>query len=434
MTRTRMASVDAAWLHMDRPVNELIVNAVLWFDEPLDDAAIREAVGTRLVANHPRFAERVDDRGAAAWWVPVPDFDAMSQVTRERLAEPGDLAALTRHVSRIASTPLPRERPLWHVHVVDGYLGGTALVARMHHCIADGVALFRVLMSLSDEAQDGRLGAPQPASTVSPRSGIRRAGDRVIDAAKAARSALALAGLPPDRRTSLRTPLSTAKTIRWSDPLPLDAIKTAARTSGATINDVVLAALSAALRRRLAHHDGPERDVRAVLPVNLRPLDRAEIELGNRFGLVFLKLPVTTLDASERIAIIRRRTAALKRSATAPVALGILTVVGLAHRRVVRVVIDIFSAKGSLVVTNVPGPRHDLHLAGRRVAGVIAWPPQSGSLGVGVSVISYAGRVVLGVMSDDRALPDPDALLDDLCTELEALGADLRRPFLRPTS
>ncbi len=421
-----MAAVDAAWLHMDSSVNELIVNAVLWFDEPLDDDVVREAIEKRLVAHHPRFAQRVDDLGTAAWWVTVADFDPMSLVTREQLAEPGDLAALTRHVSAIASTPLRRDRPLWEVHVVDGYRGGTALVARMHHCIADGVALFRVLLSLSDEAQDGGLGAPQPARATPQRSRPRRAYAAAVDVAKAVRSVTALIGLPPDRRTSLRAPLTAAKTLRWSEPLPLDALKVAARASGATINDIVLAALSAALRRRLADSDGPERDIRALLPVNLRPLDRAEVELGNRFGLVYLKLPVTTLDAATRIATIRRRTASLKRSATAPVALAVLSLVGHTHRRVVRLVIAVFSVKGSIVVTNVPGPRHALHLAGRRVSGIIAWPPQSGSIGVGVSIISYAGQVVLGVMSDDRALPDPDALVTELCEELAALGADLR--------
>ena len=75
MTRSRMAAVDAAWLHMDRPVNELVVNAVLWFDEPLDAETVREAVENRLVAKHPRFAQRVEDDGTVAWWVTVADFD-----------------------------------------------------------------------------------------------------------------------------------------------------------------------------------------------------------------------------------------------------------------------------------------------------------------------------------------------------------------------
>jgi diacylglycerol O-acyltransferase / wax synthase len=424
MNRIRMAAVDAAWLHMDRPVNELVVNAVLLFDEPLDDDDVHEAVQTRLVAQHPRFAQRVVDDGRAAWWVDVPDFDAMAHVTRERLAEPGDLTALTRHVTGLVNSSLPADRPLWEVHVVDGYRGGTALVARMHHCIADGVALFRVLLSLSDEAQDGGLGAPQSARTPARRSAARRAGEVAVNVGKVARSVVALVGLPPDRRTPLRAPLGEAKTVRWSEPLSLAAIKAAARAGDATINDVVLAALSGALRRRLTAAGGPHRDVRAVLPVNLRPLDTPEIELGNRFGLVFLPLPVSVDDATERVRRIRRRTASLKRSATAPVALAILGLVGHAHHRVVRLVITVFSAKGSLVVTNVPGPQQWLHLGGRRMTGVIAWPPQTGSIGVGVSVISYAGQVVLGVMSDDRALPAPDDLLADLCAELRALGVD----------
>jgi diacylglycerol O-acyltransferase len=207
--------------------------------------------------------------------------------------------------------------------------------------------------------------------------------------------------------------------------LPLDAVKTAARAAGATVNDLVLAGLSGALRRHLQANGGTERDVRAVLPVNLRVLDPAEIELGNRFGLMFLRLPVSTATGADRIALVRRRTAALKKSATALVALAILRVAGRAHRRVIRVLIDLFSAKGSVVVTNVPGPVHDLHLGGRRMAGVIAWPPQSGSIGIGVSVISYAGNVVLGVMADDRVLPDPAALLADLRAELADLGVRL---------
>jgi diacylglycerol O-acyltransferase len=417
-----MAAVDAAWLHMDRPVNELVVNAVLRFDEPLDDDAVRDAVEKRLVGQHPRFAHRVEDTGTAAWWVAVPGFDPMRHVTRELLADPGDHAALTRHVSRIVSTPLPRDRPPWQLHVIDGYQGGTVLLARMHHCIADGVALFRVLLSLSDEAQDGGLAAPHRRSEPGRRTAMGRAAAAAVGGLKAIRSFTGLVALPPDRRTALKTSLGTAKTVRWSAPLPLDAVKQAARAADATVNDLVLAALSGALRRHSADGNGVVRDVRAVLPVNLRPLDRTEVELGNRFGLVFLQLPVSQYGGASRIATIQRRTAALKRSATAPVALAVLGLVGRTHRRVVGLVIDLFSAKGSLVVTNVPGPKQPLHLHGRRVAGVIAWPPQTGSLGVGVSIISYAGQVEIGLMSDDRVVRDPDALLATVHAELAALG------------
>src|ERR1700709_508545 len=97
--RHRRPAVGAAWLHLARPVNELVVNAVLWFDEPLDDELVRTAVAQRLVARQPRITQRVADRGGAAGWVDVPDFDAMDHVPRERLDNPGDLDALTRYVS-----------------------------------------------------------------------------------------------------------------------------------------------------------------------------------------------------------------------------------------------------------------------------------------------------------------------------------------------
>ena len=191
-----MSAVDAAWLHMDRPVNELVVNAVLWFDGPLDPDAVRDAVENRLVAKHPRFAQRVEDDGTAAWWVTEPDFDPMAHVHREQLGGSGDLPDLARHVSRLASVPLTRDRPLWQIHVVDGFEIGTALVARMHHCIADGVALFRVLLAPSDEAQDGRLGAPTPrAEPTAPPSS--RPWSVAVSGARGARSALALVGMPP---------------------------------------------------------------------------------------------------------------------------------------------------------------------------------------------------------------------------------------------
>jgi diacylglycerol O-acyltransferase / wax synthase len=419
-----MASGDAAWLHMDRPVNELIVNAVLWFDEPIDDALLRTVLDDRLLARHPRFRRRVDDEGGAAWWVDDDAFDLTAHLSRERLAEPGDLTALTDTVTRLINQPLRRDRPLWQIHAVDGYGGnGTALVARIHHCIADGVALFRALLSLSDEAQDGALGgAPQrsaPAGSPAPCQRVRR---HAVHAGRAARGLGGLVALPPDSRTALRGPLGTAKTAVWSTPIPVETMRAASRAAGGTINDLALAALSGALRR-LLEPAGRVRDVRAVLPVNLRPLDADAGELGNRFGLVFLRLPVATLDPRARVAAIQRRTAALKRSATALVALRILELAGHGPTALITVLISIFSAKGSVVVTNVPGPTAALHLGGHRLAGAIAWPPQSGSIGVGVSVISYAGNVVLGVMADDRRVPDAQRLLATLVAELSDLGA-----------
>jgi WS/DGAT/MGAT family acyltransferase len=414
-----MASGDAAWLHMDRPTNELVVNAVLWFDEPLAEDVLREAIEKRLVDTYARFGQRVEDTGTAAWWVDDPDFDPMSHVRRERLSGGGDLADLHQHVTCIVAEPLDPARPLWRIHVVDGFLGGTALVARIHHCIADGVALFRVLLSLSDEAQgDGPDDVTRSLVSARARSLPARVRSAAVAGVRVGRALAELVGLPPDRRTPLRQPLGADKSVVWSAPIPVTHLRAASRARGATINDLLLASLSAALRAHLAAAGGPVRNVRVVLPVNLRPIEPGPVDLGNRFGLVFLRLPVTVPGLADRVRIIRRRTAALKRSATAPVALGILQVAGHGSTRLIRLLITVFSAKASAVVTNVPGPTAALHLGGNRLAGVVAWPPQSGSLGLGISLISYAGQAVVGVMADDGLVPDPAGLLEAVCAEL----------------
>ena len=184
----------------------------------------------------------------------------MTHVHHDRLTGSGDLTELARHVSRLTSAPLARDRPLWQIHIIDGFDGGTALVARMHHCIADGVALFRVLLALSDEAQDGRLGAPVPRTAavlrLEPPSRSARGRAVAVAGLRGARSALALIGMLPDRRTTLRAALGTTKSVRWSAPLPLHAVKAAARAADATVNDVVLAALSGALHRHLVAAGG----------------------------------------------------------------------------------------------------------------------------------------------------------------------------------
>lgn len=417
-----MAAGDAAWLHMDRRVNPLVVTAVLWFDGPLDWDEVRDTFRTRVLDRFPRFTQRVVDEGTAAWWEDDSDFDVERHVEHGKLGGAGDLADLTGYVSELTAVALPRDRPLWQLHLVDGYGAGSAIVARIHHCLADGMALFRVLMSLTDTSDGG-----DGADTIGQAAPARRGGFSVLEragqVARVGRAAAGLVVLPPDRRTVLRGPLDAAKSVAWSAPIPLPALQQAARAAGATINDLVLAALAGGLRRHLDGAGGRVRDVRAVLPVNLRPpAQRIPTELGNLFGLVFLRLPLTSALPAERIALVQQRTSALKRSLQAVAALQLIRVLGRLPYRVVQVVVDVFSAKGSAVVTNVAGPPDPVYLAGTRLAGAIAWPPQSGSVGLGVSVISYGGQVVVGVMADDLLLPDPQQLLADTCAGLRELG------------
>lgn len=149
MTRTRMAAADAAWLRMDRPTNLMVVTSVMWFDDPLDWDAVRELLDSRVIARFPRFSQRVvEDHGL--FWEDVEDFDLSDHLHPVRLPDPGDQEALETFTSSLISVPLPHDRPLWDLYLVDPYGDGCALVFRMHHAIADGVALARLLLSLTE--------------------------------------------------------------------------------------------------------------------------------------------------------------------------------------------------------------------------------------------------------------------------------------------
>jgi hypothetical protein len=171
-------------------------------------------------------------------------------------------------------------------------------------------------------------------------------------------------------------------------------------------------------------------DIRAIVPFNLRPLDKPlPAELGNKFGLVYLSLPVTAADRHDRLREMSRRMTAIKHSAEGLVAYGILELIGLAPAAVENLAIDIFASKGTGVMTNVPGPRRTVTLAGVPLRGTIGWVPTSGELGLGVAIFSYAGDVTIGLCVDRGLVPDVRQLLDDIAAELEEILSAVEAPL-----
>jgi diacylglycerol O-acyltransferase len=241
-----------------------------------------------------------------------------------------------------------------------------------------------------------------------------------------------LVGRAPDPKTSFKGQLGVPKRVAWSEPLALPQVKEVGRALGGTVNDVLVAAATGALRRYQARQgELPRRlDVRAAMPVNLRPLGRMS-QLGNHFGLVFLSLPLGIGDPLERLAEVRRRSAALRRSAEAPVVLLILRTIGRVPLALQRLVVSIFATKATLVMTNVPGPNRTLYLAGKAIRDLFFWVPQSGRVGLGISILSYNGAVRLGVGTDAGLVPDPEAIVAGFHAEFDEL---LRLARQRPTS
>ena len=468
--RENMSSADAAWLRMDRPTNLMVINSVLLFDEPVDWDRLRQIVDERLVQPFPRFRQRVVERGGprgGVQWEDDPHFDIDLHMHHRALPPPGDRAALQELVGDLMAEPLDRSQALWHFYMVDGYGEGAALYTRMHHCIADGIALARVLLSLTDAAPDAGI-APLPRDSgaenhrglrslvPSQATGALRAGVHAAEAlahegvemllhpgtelthltqlAKTDTKAFQHVFLTPaDTKTALKGEMGVARRVAWSDPLPLDDVKRIAHANAATVNDVLVTAMTGALREYLRRRKSLVEEIRAFVPFNLRPLDQPlPANLGNKFGLVFLSLPVGARTAAARLAKVKKHMGEIKNSPEGPLAYGVLEVMGQAPLQVESAIVDIFSAKGSAVVTNVPGPREPVYLAGTPVKSVAVWAPTSGSVSMSVSIFSYNGEVTVGVMADAGLVPDPETIVDSLRPELDALKRIGRRAANRP--
>jgi diacylglycerol O-acyltransferase / wax synthase len=446
--RQPLSAVDHAWLRMDEPSNLMIINGVLVMDEPVAFDRLKERLGHRLLAI-PRFRQRIAHFQGAPYWEEDPELDLDRHVLRAELPAPGDEDALRDAVSELMSQPFDPRRPLWSFHLLAGYKGdGCVLIGRLHHCIGDGMALLLVLLSLTDtpgaaEALDSPItdlfrdapGGYAAARALAERwmpDGIRlmeasAAGFRANPVVTGAASIGALIRLIvrfPDPPTAFKGPLGIPKRVAWSEPVTVAEVKEIGAALEGTVNDVLLSAMTGGLRRYLEakgkRADG--LDFRAAMPVNLRSLDDMA-SLGNQFGLIFLSLPVGIADPVERLAELHRRSGALKRSAEPVVVYGILKLLGMVPAAVQRLVVGIFAAKTTAVMTNVPGPREELSLAGRPIREIFFWVPQSGRVGLGISIFSYAGHVRLGLASDTGLVPDPERIIQGFHQELAELRA-----------
>jgi WS/DGAT/MGAT family acyltransferase len=213
-----------------------------------------------------------------------------------------------------------------------------------------------------------------------------------------------------------------SKKVAWAEPIPLDDVKAIGKVLDCSVNDVLLSCVAGALRDYL-EEKGDETEgveVRAMVPVNLRPPEKAR-ELGNQFGLVALVLPVGVSNPLRRLYETRRRMQELKNSTQAMLAYGLLAAVGMGPKVIQEKVLGMMSAKATAVMTNVPGPREKLYFAGARVDEQMFWVPQSGNIGMGVSILSYGGGVQFGLITDRELVPDPEAITDRFGEEFEKL-------------
>ena len=446
--------IDAAWLRMDRPTNLMMICGMMRFADQVQLGKLKEVIGTRMLCFH-RFRQRVVERGGEAHWETDPYFDLDWHVRRIALPKDDSGGALEEVASDLISTPLDRTKPMWQFHLIDNVDGGCAIVLRIHHCYGDGFALTHVVASMTDTAPDARRTAGVDISMpVSRRSAWERifgpvtetAGDvvrsslalvdfgrdllahpsRAIDYAKTgkdlASQAAIIANMTPDSPTLFKGALGVMKRAAWAEPLPLFEVKALSDMLRCSVNDVLVSCVAGALRSYLIEQDEPVEgaEMRALVPVNLRPPGRIT-ELGNRFGLVFMNLPIGMEDPIERILEVHKRMGELKDSQQPLVALGILAGMGMAPESIKERILQTLAANASVVITNVRGSEQPRYFAGKRIASQMFWVPQSGGIGIGISILSYAGQVSFGVVTDVLRVPDPARIAERFAAEFETL-------------
>ncbi|WP_337957940.1 wax ester/triacylglycerol synthase family O-acyltransferase [Simplicispira suum] len=465
----RMSKVDTAWLRMDCPSNLMLINGVWVVSPGITLAQLRQRAAQRL-SQYPRFLQRVVEDAAGATWVNDHDFDIDAHVqplVLVRKRGQSQQQALAEAVGHLATEPLDGRRPLWQFHLVEDFVGddgqpGSALIVRIHHCIGDGIALISVVMSMVDGGSEPpRRKRREPADAedwlsdalIKPLAGltvraIDMAGEGAVrslhalmdpetavqhglagsaDAARMAwrvmNDAAALALMPDDSPTRLKGEAGTAKRVAWCPPLPLDAVKGVGKALGCSINDVLLSCVAGAIGSYLRSlgDDTTGKEIRAMIPVNLRPMEEAW-KLGNHFGLAPLVLPIGIENPIERIFEVRHRMAALKGSTQPLLAFGLLAVAGMMVKPAQEALLNLFGRKTTAVMTNVPGPREALMLCGSQVTQCMFWVPQTGNVGLGVSILSYGGGVQFGVITDTQLCPEPQRIIDAFAPEFETLA------------
>ncbi|MFN7153751.1 MAG: wax ester/triacylglycerol synthase family O-acyltransferase [Acidovorax sp.] len=469
----RMSKVDTAWLRMDSHSNLMMINGVWTLSPGITWDALCERVQQRLL-QYPRFRQRVVEDAAGATWVEDRNFDIAAHVLRETLPRTQGQSmqrALQDRVGELAMQPLDTRRPLWQMHLVEDFVGddgqpGSALIVRIHHCIADGIALISVTMSLVDGGSEPPKRKPRAdkdgaATTedwiadalIKPFTGMtvkaldlagngaaksfKMLGDPEkamhhglagsMDMARVAyqlmSDAAALALMPDDSPTRLKGQPGSAKRVAWCPPIPLEEVKAIGKALNCSINDVLLSCVAGAIGGYLrSQGDDPTgQEIRAMIPVNLRPMEEAW-KLGNRFGLVPLVLPIGVANPVERVYEVRKRMNALKGSTQPLLAFAMLAVAGLMIKPAQDALLSLFGRKTTAVMTNVPGPKEQLTLCGARVTQCMFWVPQSGDIGLGVSILSYGGGVQLGVITDTTLCPEPQQIIDAFAPEFEQLS------------
>ena len=452
---------DALFLYIERPGQPLSIASVSVFEGAVSLKACRDFVESKL-PEIPRYRQIVAfppfNVGLPSWQ-PDPNFDIRNHIRQVTLRR-GTEAGLKALASQILSTHLDRERPLWDLTLVRGLEGNrTGMVARIHHCLADGLAgvgIMNVLMSITPEQPPiprKKPAAPAPQQRDSGAqlldslmksyfSAVKGALTLHNEALKIAQELLASPSGPindlmnvmpeiasPAERLPFNVVCHGPQKFGWTEIAMAD-IQEIRQRHGGTVNDVILTIMAAALRRyaELRGVRVKGRSVRIMIPVNVRGNGDVR-ELGNRISFLPVTIPLDIRSPQKLFEFVRERMELLKRARAAEV-------VGFAGGLFSTIPTPVWAAIGpvasqlplslcNIICTNIPGPRVPLYLLGHKMLSWYPYVPIGGEMGLNCAILSYNGTAYFGFTCDVGAVPDPEHLekfVTMSCAELRKAG------------
>ncbi len=453
----RMSSTDRAWLEMDEPHNPMVASAIFELDRKVGGGDIGHELAALLI-RHRRFRQFPDSQHRPPLWVDDDELDLGYHVHVVHLDGARQAAQMHALINQELARELDRFRPLWRLMIFERRNGPTTVLFRAHHAIADGIALMQLLLACTDEAPATRIRAKSRVvrrSYSGPLGNLIRRLDsanhtleglrnfalvelrhpsdiprHLADGRQIVGAARRLLSLPDNNPPDFRRPLNGQRAVAWVDDLPLSRLLALARVSHVTLNDLFLGWVAGAFNRylcTLGKVPAENQNLRISVPVNLRTDDGASS--GNCFGLVMVDLPIGMRDSQARMQLVKQRMDALKSSGEAKATLLSLAAVGYLPVPLQKALVTRVAAKAAAVVSNLRGPDGPRHLCGRRLRNLVFWPPQSGGIGIGLSLFSHDGKVTIGVCVDRALVRDPKRLVDAL---RETIEMDMDGRFEKP--
>jgi diacylglycerol O-acyltransferase len=434
--------IDHIMWDADTPDSIATIAGIMTFKRTLNKARMTEVVEKRLL-RFERFQNRVVIKDGNPMWHFDENFKIENHIHHIALPGKGGYKELQECVSDLISHPLDYNRPLWDIHVIDNYNNGTALFWRVHHVIGDGVALVKVIFSLTGISAKDSLtvfGEQAPTKPKKLKDEIEYIVDLGVSMYEDAKHlfnnpsllrdtlqhnwqlAREVGDLLGNRKANhlYKGESGQAKKAAWTKPLPLKSFKKLSKYYGVKINDIMLAIVAGAMRKHLMRHkEKIVNGVKVVIPVNLRR-EGAVNSLQNDFSFITVDLPVHISSFADRVAFIKEKTAALKPSANSMLMTELIHIVAdYTPVKAKQKLLGFLGKSIAGVVTNVPGPRHPIYLGGGKVEDLMFWVPHTVPLGVGISLMSYNEKVYMGIVTDNVLVKDPDIIVRAFASELK---------------